>query len=176
MKTLFIGNSHTYFNDLPELYRQICEKNGIDMHITMLTKGGIGFEEHIQNEQTRFNILFGRYDFVILQHKAHPMGDIDSMYNAAKQLIEWIRQAGSRPIFYQTWAKKGDEEYQSVMSKIYDDMGNKFSAAVAPVGNEWQKARKENPQIELFYKDGQHASKAGSQLAAQVIFNTVFNK
>ena len=68
MRTLFIGNSHTYYNDMPGIFKEICKENGIDMQVTMLTKGGMGLDYHADNEQTRFNILYGDYDFVILQH------------------------------------------------------------------------------------------------------------
>ncbi len=174
MKTLFIGNSHTYFNDLPEIFRGICQQHGIDMEVTMLTRGGIGLEDHAQEPQTRFNILFGGYDFVVLQHRAHPMGDLDLMYQGAEEIMGWIRQAGAKPIFYQTWAAKGDETFQSTMSGIYDRLGSRFHANVAPVGNRWQEQRLRDPETELYGPDGQHASLAGSTLAAQVIFETIF--
>ena len=59
MRTLFIGNSHTFYNDMPNIFKEICKENGIDMQVAMLTKGGMGFDYHAENEQTRFNILFG---------------------------------------------------------------------------------------------------------------------
>ena len=40
------------------------------------------------NEQTRFNILFGDYDFIILQHVAHPMGEFSVMEEAADRIME----------------------------------------------------------------------------------------
>ena len=95
MKTLFIGNSHTYYNDMPEMFRDICKKNGIDMHVTMLTKGGMGLDYHADNEQTRFNILYGEYDYIILQHVAHPMGELSVMDEAMGKIMEWIRQKKS---------------------------------------------------------------------------------
>ena len=70
MRTLFIGNSHTYYNDMPHIFAEICKENGVDMQVTMLTKGGMGLDYHAANEQTRFNILFGDYDYIILQHVA----------------------------------------------------------------------------------------------------------
>ena len=39
MRTLFIGNSHTYFNDMPKIFADICRENGVDMQVTMLTQG-----------------------------------------------------------------------------------------------------------------------------------------
>ena len=31
MKVLFIGNSHTYYNDMPAMYQRLCREHGIDM-------------------------------------------------------------------------------------------------------------------------------------------------
>lgn len=174
VKTLFIGNSHTYYNDMPAIYLKMCKEHGIDMHVTMLTKGGMGLDFHSDQEQTRFNILYGGYDIVVLQHTAHPMGDIGEMKRGAHQIMQWIRQAGARPIFYQTWAAKGDEAYQPTMSGVYYDLAAELGAEVAPVGDEWQRVQKTCPDLNLFHTDEHHASPDGSRLAARVIFETAF--
>ena len=173
MKVLFIGNSHTYFNDMPALFMEICAQHGLDAQVVMLTQGGMGLDYHVRQEQTRFNIRYGGYDAVVLQHTAHPMGDLDAMHGAAVTLVSWIREAGSRPVFYQTWAKKGDEAFQSTMSGVYNSLGAELNVSVAPVGDEWQRARLAHPETELFYKDGEHASPEGSRLAARVLFETI---
>ena len=37
MKVLFIGNSYTYFNDLPALFCRICQKNGYEAEADSVT-------------------------------------------------------------------------------------------------------------------------------------------
>lgn len=173
MRVLFIGNSHTYFNDMPALFRAFCAQRGIDAQVTMLTKGGMGLDYHLRQEQTLFNIRYGEYDFVVLQHTAHPMGDLSVMREAACSLVRLIREAGSTPVFYQTWAKMGDEAFQSEMSGVYNELGQELNVPVAPVGDEWQKYRREHPEIMMYWKDGEHASPDGSRLAARVIMETI---
>ena len=41
MRVLFIGNSHTYFNDMPHIFKQVCQENNIDMEVTMLARGQV---------------------------------------------------------------------------------------------------------------------------------------
>ena len=173
MKVLFIGNSHTYFNDMPALFKSICGQHGVDAHVVMLTKGGMGLDYHLKQEQTRFNIRYGGYDYVVLQHTAHPMGDLTVMHDAACALVKLVREAGSTPVFYQTWAKKGDEAFQSTMSGVYNDLGKELSVPVAPVGDTWQAYRLAHPEEELYWTDGEHASPEGSALAARVILETI---
>ncbi len=174
MKVLFIGNSHTYFNDMPGIFKRLCADQGMDVHVTMLTKGGMGLDYHAKQEQTKFNILFGEYDVVVLQHTAHPMGDLDEMRKGAETIAAWCKEAGSRIVLYQTWTEKGDEKSQAHMSKVYFDLGVLLGADVAPVGDIWQKTRIEHPDNNLYFTDGAHASPEGSALAARVIFETVF--
>ena len=175
MKTLFIGNSHTYFNDMPKIFADICKENGIDMHVTMLTKGGMGLDYHADNEQTRFNILFGDYDFIILQHVAHPMGELSVMEEAADKIMDWINKTRSKACFYMTWTEEDNEEFQAEMAGRYRKLAEKYGCMVAPVGEGWWKYIHEHPETDLYFDDRRHASPAGSRLAAQTIYDTLFN-
>ncbi len=175
MKTLFIGNSHTYYNDMPKIFADICKENSVDMHVTMLTKGGMGLDYHADNEQTRFNILFGDYDYIVLQHVAHPMGEFSVMEEASDKLMEWIKQTRSKACFYMTWTEENNEAFQEEMSAKYRKLADKYGCKVAPVGEKWRAHIHEHPEIDLYYEDRRHASFAGSRLAAQTIYDTLFS-
>ena len=120
MRVLFIGNSHTYYNDMPHLFAQICQEKGIDTEVTMLAHGGKGWDFHLEEPEVKFNIEYGGYDAVILQHKAHPMGDLSVMEQCGKELIRRVQEAGARPVLYMTWTTKADgEAAQPAMSNAY---------------------------------------------------------
>ena len=176
MKYLFIGNSHTYFNDMPHLFAQLAQTVDEHVHVTMLTRGGMGLDYHAAGEEAPFNIRYGGYDYVILQHTAHPMGDIGEMFRAGKELIALAKASGATPLLYMTWAKSGDEGAQPGMSDAYRRLGSETDTAVIPVGEVWQAARKLLPDVNLFYKDGQHASPDGSALIAATAFATIFDR
>ena len=41
MKVLFVGNSHTYFNDMPRLFAEMCGRlTGTEAEVTMLAYPG----------------------------------------------------------------------------------------------------------------------------------------
>lgn len=174
MRTLFIGNSHTYYNDMPKVFADICRKNGVDMQVTMLTKGGMGLEYHADNEQTRFNILFGDYDFIILQHVAHPMGEFSVLEEASDRIMEWIKQTRSIACFFMTWTEEDNEAFQEEMSSRYRKLADKYGCKVAPVGEKWWAHIHEHPEIDLYFEDRRHASVEGTRLAAQTIYDTLF--
>lgn len=176
MRTLFIGNSHTYFNDMPKIFQDICKENGIDMQVAMLTKGGMGLDYHAENEQTRFNILYGDYDFVILQHVAHPMGEYEVMEEAADKIMEWIRQTKAEACYLMTWTEKDNESFQPEMSRRYRKLAEKHGCPVAPVGDKWWEMIHKNSSAGLYAEDGRHASLAGSRLVAETIYTTLEKK
>lgn len=170
MKVLFIGNSHTYFNDMPKMFADICREKGKPVEVTMLAHGGKGWEFHVNEPEVRFNILYGGYDAVVLQHTAHPMGDPESMTQSGKVLINWVREAGARPILYMTWTTKKDgEAAQDHMSQAYRRICQETECELAPVGEVWWQYHREHPEEELYAPDGQHASETGSLLAARTI-------
>ena len=177
MKVLFIGNSHTYFNDMPHLFAEICRENQAEVEVAMLAHGGRGWDFHIEEPEVRFNILYGNYDAVVLQHTAHPMGDLDVMARCGRKLIGWVREAGARPILYMTWTAKEDgEAAQDAMSQAYLSLQRETGCEVAPVGQNWWKYHRAHPEVELYAADGQHASEAGSRLAAATIAEVYLGK
>ena len=139
----------------------------------MLTLGGWHLSQHVKEPQIRFNIQNGRYDYVVLQEYTHPFGPEQSMHEAVAKLGEWIREAGSTPVMYMTWAKKGHPEQQAELTNAYTSCAKEINALLAPVGVEWWKRLAENPSLELYRPDGEHASADGSRLAATIIWQTI---
>ena len=66
-KVLFIGNSHTYYNDMPLMAAKKARAAGYDCEVTMIAHGGWFLAQHVAEPDVRFDILFGNYDYVILQ-------------------------------------------------------------------------------------------------------------
>lgn len=175
MRVLFIGNSHTYFNDMPQIFKQICQENSIEMEVTMLARGYKGLDYHAKEVQTRFNILYGNYDFVVLQHLQSGF-DKDVLYNSTKKLKEWINISGATPILYMTWSLKEEREKQNELCIGYREVGEKLNISVAPVGEVWWRFFDSYPEEILYFKDNKHASPLGSTLAAYTLFSSIFNK
>ena len=47
LKVLFIGNSHTYYNDMPVMVQHRASEAGFDCHVTMIAHGGWYLEQHV---------------------------------------------------------------------------------------------------------------------------------
>lgn len=178
MKTLsllFVGNSHTYYNDMPLMVQRRAEEAGCSCRVTMIAHGGWFLSQHAEEPDVRFNILYGKHDYVILQEHAHPFGPEEDFREAAVKLNALIRQAGSKPTLYETWARKDEPEEQEKMNTIHRRVAKEIDALLAPVGENWWGYMKSWPDLEMYDGDGAHASRAGSDFAAKMIWEEIWH-
>lgn len=175
MRILFIGNSHTFFHDMPERVAERFRADGYDCEVTMLAHGGGSLEQHAMGEEARFNILYGHYDYVVLQELSHPFAEEEKYFDAVRTLNEYIQKAGSKPVIYMTWARKAEPELQDYMTDVHTRMVEEIDALLAPVGEKWWEYQKEHPDVEMYFKDGAHASAEGSGFAADIIYSVIKN-
>ena len=173
LRILMIGNSHTYYNDLPLLLRRCAEAAGYACTVTMLAHGGWFLSQHAQEPEVRFNLLHGGYDYVVLQEHAHPFGPEEQLQEALGQLNGLIRAGGAKPVLYACWAKRDEPDKQPAMDAAHRRAAAGIGALLAPVGEQWWAYLRAHPQENLYGPDGAHASPAGSALAASCIWATI---
>ena len=173
LKVLFIGNSHTFVNDMPALFAEAVRRDNFRCDVVMCTGSGWHLSQHVKEPDIKFNILHGHYDYVVLQEYTHPFGPEADMHKAVAKLGEWIKAAGATPVMYMTWAKKGHPEQQAELTNAYTACAQEINALLAPVGVEWWKRLTTNPELEMYRPDGEHASLQGSTLAASVVWKTI---
>ncbi len=65
-RVLFVGNSITYFNDMPQLFRSIALNKGKNVSVSMYAPGGTGFMHHYV-DQNVYNLFQQSWDVVVLQ-------------------------------------------------------------------------------------------------------------
>ena len=170
---LFIGNSHTYYNDLPASVARMIRDSGYESRVTMIAHGGWYLRQHVQEPDVRFNIRYGQYDYVVLQEHSHPFDCIDDYREAAAILAGWIREAGSTPVIYGTWSRKAEEPEQERMNRINRELARDLDAVYAGVGETWWSMVHADPDNDMYSSDGAHASERGSEYAAGIIWSAI---
>ena len=107
---LFIGNSYTYFNDMPETcFKKAAEEAGYDVTVTAITKGGAYLyqyadSEHEQGKQLRQAISGKKYDVVVIQEQSlNPIKDESSFLNGVRDIRELIDS--EHFVLYATWGR-----------------------------------------------------------------------
>ncbi len=194
-KVLFIGNSYTYVNNLPEMIAAMAESAGDTLVFASSVPGGSTFQNHVNNSTTVSLIQQGGWDYVVLQGQSQEPSFPDGpfyteTYPYAQQLCEMISQYNpeAKTVFYMTWGRKnGDqsncpyfpplctyEGMDSILYLRYMIMAEDFGAEVSPVGALWHYLRDHNPEIELYSSDESHPSLAGTYAAACSFYSVLF--
>lgn len=176
-RVLFIGNSYTYCNNLPRMFRDLSRGAAKDVKTGAVTKGGMTLEWHWFNNETLEAIDRGGWDYVVLQdHSQRGVEDPDKLRGAAARLAERARRVNAEPVLYMTWARQHIPEMQDAVCSAYLTAGKQIDAKVAPVGLAWRQALATIPGIKLHVEDKSHPGILGTYLAACVFFGTIFNQ
>ena len=172
MKLLLIGNSHTYYNAMPQILQDLFAAVGQKVHVTMLAVGGKNLAFHAASHNAVFNIRFGDYDAVIAQDKATGF-EAGGFRDAAKLLKDMADNAGSAFYLYMPWAGRDNRTQQGDMTEIYQRFCRANGCCFAPVGEVFGRLLLSKPAELLYREDGNHATPFGSYVAAATIFYTV---
>ena len=78
-------------------------------------------------------------------------------------------------IIYECWSQKDEPELQDHMNEVHRHVAEEIGALVAPVGENWWTYKESWPNLEMYDEDGAHASYAGSDFAAKLIWETVLD-
>lgn len=198
---LFIGNSYTYYHDLPlkvqKLASNIVTDNCVNIDFQMYAPGGCTLRRHLQNKDELLAIKQGKWDYVVIQEQSSaPAKRTDIVcketYKYARQLdsLIHVHNPSAKVIFYMTWGHKNGcqhkienypiiKTYEGMQERLkisYLEMAYTNKAWCAPVGMAWKEMRKERPLVSLYWDDGTHPSVIGTYLAANVIWATIYQK
>lgn len=178
VNVLFIGNSHTYLNQMPRMLMALvdAEDRGFKMNAEQSTGKGVSLEWHWRNPPTREMIASRRWDYVVLQDRSGgPLEALESFQRHARLLDEEIKKQSGRTVLYMTWANRSRPETQALLADAYTTVSRQLDALLAPVGLVWEHARRLKPDLDLYHPDGRHANPLGSYLTACVFYAVLFN-
>ena len=192
---LFIGNSYTYVNDLPNTLRQLALSLDDTMTVASSAPGGYTLFQHSTYAPTIAAIESQDWDFVVLQEQSQ-LGalpfDVTTTELGASALVQRIEENHecTYPVFYMTWGRQdGDAQncasfpFMCTYDGMQQGLRTNFIALAewndsytAPVGAAWKAVRDAHPTISLYDADGSHPSPAGTYLAACVFYCTLYQE
>lgn len=189
MRILMLGNSFTFYHDMPKILAQM-----LDAEVTAHTRGGARLAEQLNPEtemgaKTLAALKNEKWDYVVLQEQSNaPIFTKKSFHASVEKLTKLIRGAGAVPVLYATWAYRENTEKLSSTNLSYDEMdeglfdsyheaAEQNGTLIADVGKAFTAMRS---VVNLYEDDDYHPSEAGSTLAAatiaQAITKDVFKK
>ncbi|MBQ3009523.1 MAG: SGNH/GDSL hydrolase family protein [Oscillospiraceae bacterium] len=178
MKVLFIGNSHTYYNDMPQIFADICKERGKDVEVTMQAHPGVTYGWHFgQHTELRFALVHGGFDYIVMQQAAHsPCPAKEETIADGKKIIELARANGVTPIQTMPWAEKRDPDHQKGMYDIYNTLAEETGVKLTVAGNVFEDVFYNYPDVNLYWRDGEHASPYGSYVIAMAAYAAIFGE
>lgn len=192
-KVLFLGNSYTDVNDLPQLVHDVAQSAGDTLIFDRHTPGGYRLIDHSLNTTSRSKIMTGGWDYVVIQGQSQePITQYGNFTQGAGALYSLTKEYNSCAVImpYITWGRKnGDatncanfpimctyEGMDSTLRNTYIDLSKAISAEASPVSVVWNYLRNNHPQLELYQTDESHPSALGSYAVACCFYTSLFKK
>lgn len=190
-KILFIGNSYTYYHDMPEgIFAPMAKERGYDFDVQAVTHGGykLAWFADPENEEGKRlrQVVEGRhYDWIVLQdHSLGTILDPGEFFGGIRSMKALLEDKTDKFVLYATWARKpGCETLEKIgmtntemtrhIAEHYDEAGQRFGMTVAHVGKAFEAYAQAHPDAELYFADLHHSSELGSTIAAETILEAI---
>jgi len=175
LKIVFIGNSHTYFSDIPGVIVEFAKTVGVEIKTKVVAVGGQSLEGHWSGPDAQNAITSELSNFVVLQDiSQRPYTEPDLYQEYAKKFCNLIDNK-SVPILYLVWAHKTNLWVQgSLTAQAVQAMKDNTYSEVCFVGEAWKIVRNEKPDLELFL-DEVHENPTGAYLTA-CVFHSIIHR
>jgi hypothetical protein len=187
LRVLFVGNSLTFRNAMPELVNRLAAGDPGAPPVYAVWYTAPGWTLAGASEDSGLASLIREVDWndVVLQEQSHllsmPQPDWEQTTAPGARLLQRRVQAvGAQTILFETWGyRDGDRQvfpgdtYAGMQTRLADGytlLGRELGVRIAPVGPAWRLERRSQPQVDLWADDGVHPSMAGSYLAACVLY------
>lgn len=162
---LFVGNSYTYYHDMPEcIFAPMATEAGYDLEVRSVTHGGyklVWYADPENEEGKRLRaVIEGRhFDYIVLQD--HSLSTIEN----PGEFFDGVRRLKALGMT--------NAEMTRHVAEMYDEAGQRFDMKVAHVGKAFADYSAAHPEAELYFEDLHHSSRLGSTIAAQTILRAM---
>jgi len=191
-KVLFIGNSITYFNDMPQTFEAIANSKHDTTQVTVHAPGGTGFIHHADNPAVYDLFRQGKWDFVVLQpgsnespgysepiastlQRARKMKDSILFYNPCAKIVYY-------EISYGVWGSSASQliQYNETMDLIRSNLtqlADSTEQFFAPAGEAIRASWNDDQTNMLWGATGDiHPNNKGSYIIACSFYASIFQK
>ena len=191
-RLLMLGNSFTFFNEMPSRFLQpMLNAARLNVQVTAVTRPNYYlhqyFDESLEAGQAvRALLREQHFDFVLIQEQSNlPIADPPAFYRSVRVLNRLIRESGATPWLYQTWgygagnedlAQFGENTQQMEMKlrASYQAIGRELSIPVAPVGAAMTRALDLGVADLYNQQDHYHPSAVASEMIAKTLMASLF--
>ena len=176
-RVLFIGNSLTTWNAMPEMVDAFARVSQVEPPFVgyLLTADGYSLADH-WNDGSQEIIRQAEWDIVIMQQgpSALPENRVLLREYAAHFAGE-IRAIGALPALLSVWPSESRMYDFPTSIESYRLAAEDVDGLFIPAASAWLEAWNRDPSLQL-YSDDVHPSMAGSYLTALVVFGRLYER
>ncbi len=178
LHVLFIGNSLTYWNELPAVFTALAQAAGKPKpFVRAVTGPGWSLEDQWDRGEAQKAIAVGGWDYVVLQQGPSASADgVAVLSEYGRRFAGPIRSSGARPVLYMVWPSTSRSQDFDGVARSYSRVAAEVGGLLCPAGDAWREAWKFQPGLALYSSDGLHPSPAGTYLAALTFFGLLYGK
>lgn len=170
-RILFVGNSFTYTNALPDMVKALAAAAGAEsLTVESVTFPGVSLEDHWNQGMALDRITAAPWDLVIMQQG--PSSLLESralLLDYATRFDPAIRAAGARPAFYMVWPDRSRPEDFDGVRTTYTVAADSLHGMLFPAGEAWRAVWRLDPSVELYSSDNLHPTELGTYVVALVM-------
>lgn len=176
-KILFIGNSHTYYNQGVAIHvKRFAESFDIAMLSQESAQGGFTLEDHLNATTTLAAIESEDWDIIVLQENTFRAAyEPEAMQSSISEFTTLLGTTTATVYLFQTWAYHGMPEMNPLLNEAYTTASNTSGYPVLRIGNLWNTFIDQHPSIPLHDGDQVHPAMTGTYLTSALFFKKLFN-
>ncbi|MCK5592435.1 MAG: hypothetical protein KAI72_10810 [Candidatus Pacebacteria bacterium] len=193
MNILFIGNSFTFFNEMPGMVKEMGLSNNWDITVEQIAYGGYSLSDYIEDGSDSKEEVINKlneltWDYVVLQDSSRkPLDNEDDFLLSISILNDLITDKGAQTVLFSTWSYREESlqlqntgltyiEFYNVLTNAYNLASSENDTLIAPVGTAFYNLTTEHPEIELLMLDNIHPTMEGSYVAAYIFYTLIISK
>ncbi len=176
-RVLFVGNSLTYFNNLPEIVKKVAAADGVHLSVESVANPDYALMDHLSEGKIQKKIESGKFDFLVAQQGPSAQTEgMEWLLNAGFILSPLCKKYGVKLVFYMVWPARNRMQDFAGVYRNYKLAADTTKSIFSPAGQAWLEAWHTSPDLLLYGPDNFHPSYNGSLLAAMVIYGSIAGK
>ncbi len=172
---LFVGNSLTYANNLPQLVVNFAKTKGLKIKAEMLALPNYALLDHWADGNLQKMIAAKKYKYVIIQQGPSSQEEGRAwLLDGAAKINALCQNNEAKLAVYMVWPAYDNYYNFDGVIKNYTEAATSTNSILCPVGTVWKEYIDRTKDLSYYGSDMFHPSLKGSEVAAEVIYKAVF--
>ncbi len=175
---LFVGNSKTARNNLPDEFEQFAGAEGKRVQVDSVTLGGKTLNYLASHQATAKEMTQRKYDYVVLQEHTDAQTNYSKYLKGARKVTKLVQKKNPKVkmVVRKTWLRSNSsKKARQTAYTNTEKVAARIGAVVSEDGPAFDLCEKTWPNI-LLYVDIKHPTYAGTYLSVCCIYSAIFHE